>query len=64
MGKWKTKQNLKELKKYIIWRISPCPSILYGNGRNENQISKQAAIIELLAPDNNSHWRGPQCRQQ
>jgi hypothetical protein len=51
MGKWKNKTKLGKGKKW-------------GNGRNEDQISKQAAIVELLAPENNSHWRGRQCRHQ
>jgi hypothetical protein len=33
-------------------------SWIFDNGSNENQIPKQAAIIELLAPENNSHLGG------
>jgi hypothetical protein len=29
-----------------------------------NQISTQAAIVEPLASENNSQWRGRQCRHQ
>jgi hypothetical protein len=31
-------------------------SWIFGSGRNENQISKQAAIVKLIAPENNSTW--------
>jgi hypothetical protein len=73
LKKWETEETKPNVSNSFYWSFeSTAPFFIFvhlwiwifGNGRNENQISKQAAIVEFLAPENNSHWRGRQCRHQ